>query len=278
MNTVKENLKRVPVIGRASVSLYSKLIRAKNRKLIRRNAELKNAFAGRRCFIIATGPSIKTQDLKPLSGELCISVSNFFLHPDFKIIRPQFHLFVASHPPVTEEQYTAYFKDAEKHFPEGQKVLVSITDKHIVDKSSVFKKQNVYYYSLGHKPLNDTIDFSRDLPIIQTSAQTASYLALYLDASALFLLGCDHDWILHVGETRHFYSEKDSSLSQAGYSEWSEDFGRECEAYVKLWDVYRKLKRYTVSRGIAITNCTNGGLLDLFPRRTLESVIKNKTL
>src|SRR3989344_3781875 len=120
-----------------------------NKKTLRLNAELKNSYNGKKCFILATGPSIKKQNLKKLLGEPCISVSNFFVHPDFKTIAPVFHVFASSHRPITSEQMASWFTDAEKHFPEGQKVLVSITDKPIVENNHLFKKQKVFYYLLG---------------------------------------------------------------------------------------------------------------------------------
>jgi len=272
---LKERIKSTPLIGHLTVSLYSKYLRYRNRKFLSKNKTLRDAKRGARCFIIATGPSIKTQDLKPLKGEFCISVSNFFLHPDFNVIKPEFHLFVASHPPVTEEQYGAWFKDAEKRFPPGQKVLISITDKHIVERYKAFKNNDVFYYSLGHKPLKDSIDFSKDIPMMQTSAQTAMYLALYLGTKEMVLLGCDHDWLLHLGETRHFYNEKQSVLTQKGYNEWfEEDLEVQFSSHVHLWQVYKQIRAYCSKRNIPIYNCTPTSLLDVFPKKKLEEVLQ----
>lgn len=276
----KETLKNLPYIGKKLTGWYSWLIRLQNRKVLKKNIELKNIFAGRRVFVIATGPSIKNQDLKKLAGELCISVSNFFVHPDFNIIKPAFHLFVPSHEPLTPEQFGIWMKDAENHFPEGQNILISITDKHIVDKYKVLKKQNVYYYFVRRKPLDekDEIDFSKQLPSIQTSVQIGMYLGIYLGVKKIYLMGCDHDWILHLQETRHFYDEKKSVLSENHYNEWVEkDLGTECEAYGRLWNIYRRIRRYASTHDILITNATAGGLLDLFPRKKMEDILENKS-
>jgi len=275
----KEKIKKIPFLGRKVVSAWSWYLRFQESKTLRLNEKFKNAFAGRKCFIIATGPSIKRQDLKKLKGQLSISVSNFYVHPDFAEIKPEFHLFAAMHPPITEDQYSAMLKDAEKHFPHGQKILMSIGDKHIVEKFNALKKQNVYYYSLGLKNIKpkSTIDFSKQLPTIQTSPHIAIYLAIYLGAKEINLLGCDHDWILHFGETRHFYDEKKSVLSQKGYDEWrGSDFGTECAAYASLWEKYRRMRAYASAHGITVINCTDGGLLDVFPRKNLEAALETK--
>src|SRR3989338_279873 len=200
----KEKIKNTPFIGKKLVGLYSQILRFKDRKFLKKNKELANIFKGKRCFILATGPSIKTENLKSLAGELSLSVSNFFVHPDFKLIKPAYHIFAPFHPPITEEQSAKLFADAEKHFPEGQNVLISTTDRHIVEKYDSFKKAKVYYYAPGHKELTSRIDFTTKLPGIQTSPHIAIYLALYLGVKEINLLGVDHDWILHLKETRHF--------------------------------------------------------------------------
>jgi hypothetical protein len=265
----------IPILGRIAVSIYAALLRLIDSKYLIKNKELKNLFAGKRIFIIATGPSIKEQNLGMLENEISISVSSFYLHEDFLKIKPKFHLFAASHPPITDEQYIALVSDAGNKMPKGQKVLVSITEKHLIEKSGAFENQKVYYYKLGHKPISAKIDFTSSLPLIQTSPQIATFLAFYLGASEIYLLGCDHDWILNFGKTRHFYSENQSSLTNSGYNEWQgKDFGNECEAYAHLWQVYRATKIYAEKQGIRIINSTKGGLLDVFPRKDLEGVLQ----
>jgi hypothetical protein len=272
---IKEKIKKIPFLGTKLVSVYAWYLRLNNRKFLKKNFGIKNKFAGRRCFILATGPSISSQNLLKLAGEFCISVSNFFVHPDFKTIKPVFHLFAACHPPITEGQFVALLQDAEKHFPEGQKIFISITDKYVVDKYELFKKHNIYYYYLGLKTLKitDKINFTKQLPKIQTSPQIAIYLALYLGAKEIDLLGVDHDWILHIGKTKHFYDEKQNAASQTGYNEWVGDLEHEFLSYLNLWRIYKMIRTYAAVKKIPIINLTPGGLLDIFPRKTLEETL-----
>ncbi|MEK7575007.1 MAG: hypothetical protein AAB511_02130 [Patescibacteria group bacterium] len=285
---MKSTIKEMPIAGQLLKNLgalnrnikhvvQSSLFYLKNKKLLSLNKVLAGSAAGRRAFILATGPSIKTQDLSRLQGELCVSVSNFFVHPDFKKISPEYHIFPASHKPITVEQMLDLLRDAEKHFPDGQKIFMSATDKYLVEKFGVFKKQKVYYYLISSSPLTaqGMINFSKRLPIIQTSPHIAVYLSLYLDVKEIYLLGVDHDWILHIGETRHFYDEKKSALAQTGYNEWLEsDLGTECEAYGRLWKIYRQIRTYATKHKVVIINATTGSLLDVFPRANLEEILK----
>lgn len=274
----KESIKNIPLLGPLFLSLYWHFyVDLKYKKEIKKNSVLKNSESGKRCFIIATGPSIKSQDLSVLQGETCISVSNFFIHPDFKKIKPKYHLFVASHPPVTDEQYTTWFRDAEKHFPDGQNVLISVTNKHLVDENGLFKKQNVYYYYLGTKDIkkDSPVDFTKPIPTIQTSAQTAVELGLFLGCKELYLLGCDHNWILNIGSVQHFYEEKNNAMTQLGYNGWhNEDLGTEFAACANVWRIYRNIREYITYNKISIYNLTPGSLLDIFPRKNLLDIIK----
>ena len=282
---VRKKLKTFPVIGHIGqkISGWFRTERGhfrwwwwyfRDRKALWPNRALKNTAADKRCFILATGPSINKMDLKKLKGEFCISVSNFFLHPDFSVIKPEYHVFAGSHAPLTDEQFRDWFEDAGKKMPEGQKVFVALTDKPIVDKYKLFSKQRVFYYfaTMRLKPVRK-INLARRLPAIQTSPHTAMFIALYLGVKEINLAGIDHDWIRHVGETRHFYDEKDSTLSRQSYNEWHNPLEVTLRSYLNLWQMYRYIKQYADARGIKIYNTTPGSLLDVLPKKNLEDTL-----
>lgn len=288
--TIKDTLKLTPVIGPIGHKLsgWFRALRGwlfwqrfylRHRKLLKRNKTIGNSHRGERCFILATGPSIKTQNLAPLAGEFCISISNFFIHPDFKLLKPEFHLFVMSHSPITDEQWAAWMRDAEMRMPAGQKILAAAPDKYILDQNGLFKNQNVYYYqAVGGMSLRPrgTIDFTKILPPIRTSVQIAIYLALYAGATDIYLLGCDHNWILDLAQPHHFYEERRSSLVRAGYKEFrsaSPKMETTLDEYRMLWKRYKNIDAYCQMHGVRVTNLTPESLLDIFPRDTLEHVI-----
>ncbi|OHA26503.1 MAG: hypothetical protein A3C06_02915 [Candidatus Taylorbacteria bacterium RIFCSPHIGHO2_02_FULL_46_13] len=259
-------------------ALRKYLFYLRHRQKLKPNAELKNKFLGKRCFILACGPSIKTQDLKKLEGEFCISVSNFFVHPDFKIIKPEYHVFSESHAPITKEQMKAWLEDAERHLPEGQKVMMSVHDRSLSQEFKLLKKQRIYFYVFSQSQISaeSPIEYTKQIPLIQTVAHQAIYLALYSGAKEIYLVGCDHDWILHYGENRHFYAENESELTRTGLNQWGTDLGTEFESYVRLWNIYKEIKRYATVREVLVMNATRGGLLDVFPRKNLDEVLNKK--
>ncbi|MFI5153329.1 MAG: hypothetical protein ACHQET_08360 [Chitinophagales bacterium] len=243
--------------------------------LLKGNAPLENtAKESRRCFILATGPSIKSMDLSGLENEFCISVSNFFVHPLFNKIRPSYHIFAGIHPPITNMQVGNWWEDAANAM-EGNartKVFINARDKKIQDEFSAFRNRPVHYYLEGGRyPVN----FTKQLPEIQTVVHIAIYLATYLGIKEIYLLGCDHSWILHFGKSSHFYHESQHALTRNNYSEWSEikDIGEEFRSYAVLWDIYRQIRTQALNKGVKIFNATPSSLLDIFPRRDLNEIL-----
>ncbi len=287
---MREKIKQLPIIGSTLISISTvrrDLIRSwfdwqlyrKYRKHLFKNKALKNSLKGQTVFILATGPSIKNQDLKVLKGKNCISVSNFFVHPDFKEINPQYHVFAASHDPIIGEQYWAWLRDAEKHFPRGLGVFVSLDDVPVLPGLNVFKEQTVYHYYMSKKSITHfrDLDMTGPVPKTQGVSHLAMYLAMYMGAKKIYLLGCDHDRILHVNQSVHFYEQQQHAMVRKGYNEWSGagDMQARFKANYELWERYKEIKKYAERHDIEIYNSTPGSLLDVYPRVELSEAIKS---
>jgi hypothetical protein len=213
-------------------------------------------------------------DLSGLENEFCISVSNFFVHPLFNRIKPQYHIFAGTHPPLTSQQVGSWWKDATTYLKGNNKtgIFINARDKKIADEFDVFKEQQGFYYLEGG---DYPIDFSKQLPEIKTVVQIAIYLAIYVGIREIVLLGCDHSWLFHFGQSQHFYAESEHALVRNNHNEWSvsSDIGDEFRSYAELWDVYRKIRTESQKKGISIYNATPGSLLDIFPRRDLNEIL-----
>ena len=80
------------------------------------------------------------------------------------------------------------------------------------DKTLPRKPEMVCYYKLGGNWLANgetTISLVGRLPAPQSVTVLALMVAMNLGFSRIYLVGCDHDWILHVGASRHFYKEEE---------------------------------------------------------------------
>jgi hypothetical protein len=285
---MRNKIKKIPVLGSALVKAgnlrrtvvgkyESWKFYQKYKNYLQKNSSLKDSLKGETVFILATGPSIKKQNLKILAGKNCFSVSNFFVHEDFKFLSPKFHFFAASHDPITGEQYWSWLRDAETHFPEKLNVILSV-DSALEYILKIFPKQNVFHYIVGNKKItpNPDLDLTKVLPRIQGITHLALYWAMYMGAKKIYLLGCDHDRILHVGTSTHFYEQNQHAMVRKGYNEWSygtESMQDRFKAHYELWQKYKEIKEYADKRGIEIWNSTPGSLLDIFPRKELEDAV-----
>lgn len=82
---------------------------------IRTNKKFHNLHKGDRCFILCTGPSINKQNLKPLKDEYCIAVSHFYLHKDYRYIKPHYHVMAPYHHPFGLEELKKEFGEYKRH-------------------------------------------------------------------------------------------------------------------------------------------------------------------
>ncbi|MCC6253171.1 MAG: hypothetical protein IT238_12000 [Bacteroidia bacterium] len=274
---------------------YLKLIRKKeavnmeakfDNKLFEENLKFKNLHQGERCFILASGPSIRTQDLKKLQNELCIAVSHFHLHDDIRIIRPQYHVLAPQHAPFNFNDSSKYFIDFKEQYKDiNPHIFLGLTNYAYN-----------YFELLKHKPnlvvphlhylnyaallsidennyLNDEIwDITKDLFGQRTVIYGAIQLAVYMGVKQIYLLGADHDYLNDTKRTtnHHFYKEEKGISDKEHLSDFSSE--KWFYEYYMRWKQYRLMNEYCVSKGVQIFNATNGGMLDVFERVSYESL------
>src|SRR5258708_22569556 len=96
--------------------------------------------------------------------------------------------------------------------------------------------------------------------------------AMYMGFTRIYLLGVDHDWLSHGGQHLNFYSQEEAESQPDGnLPEWN--YHSLMEAVLTMWKVYEMLLRVAQREGIKIINATHGGFLDVFDRRSYESII-----
>jgi hypothetical protein len=243
-------------------------IDAETRSVLARNVAFKDREAGKRGFLLGCGPSINQHDLTLLKDEVCISVSNFFVHDDFDAIGPGYHCVSGLHPPIELNTYLAWLRDIEES--SGDLVLVSpIKDREDIERAGVFKDREVCYAQPGATATDlkrGGLDFTRRVRSHETIAVLALELAIYLGLKEIYLLGFDFDYVNHIGVSTHFYSEDKHRFVREGYDEWfNQNFAVYCEQWIDIWSEFELLNQIADARGIKILNATEGGLLDIYP-------------
>ena len=224
---------------------------AEDRLLLSSNSKLRGVHAGRRCFVLGNGPSLRREDLGPLAGEITFVMNGFFDNPILDKWSPTYHclsdpaffntpeLMSLLKNGVGRETGTTFF--APLHF------------RSDVDTAHLLPSERTRYIrfrgELKDAPPNE-IDLTGFVPAVWSVSELCIMIAMYMGCSPIYLLGLDHDWLAH----RRDY---------AGWQEYSYKFIIEFQH--KLWCGYENLLELANRSGTVILNATDGSFLDVFP-------------
>ena len=228
------------------------------------------------CYVLACGPSIKEQDLTYLRNKPCITISNFFVHPEFINMDIKYHIFGRLHEPITTEMGIAWFTEAQNRMSSGQKVMVHSGDRGIVESNSLFTNQEVIYWSEGGV-FPETIPERVDnyVSISQVALQVGIKVALDEEFDDVIILGIDHSWVNHVNVSKHFYEEDESVLTRLGYNEWfnvhNKEQGEAMERtnLVRLSGAYDNYRNIANNLGVNVFNGTPNSLITSLPKKDI---------
>lgn len=272
-----------PGISETIVSLMYKQPQAvqyspEEKELLSKDETLKDRHKGKRCFILGGGSSVKEQDLKKLSGECVISVSNTFVHPDYHIFKPKYHVLpplIRSHGELyPQDKFVEWLKEMETKTGDAE-MFFHIDDRNMIDKNDLFKNRIIHWTEYCHWDENSqpAIDLAK-IPEIWSVSELAITIAIYLGFDKIYLLGLDHDWFkgLHV----YFYDEKKEHILQPDKSKLDyidSEFQMRRHAYI-----FKKYKYlYNIRKNIYNANADPNTYVDVFPKVDYESLFMDKT-
>lgn len=255
----------------------------------------RNSHNGERCFILATGPSIKSQDLTILKGEKCIAVSWFHLHESIDIIRPIWHVFAPLHHPFDSKSNEKLFDSLSRSYANWSDIQFLFGHTDYEHSYYNFLTQPGQGFGERYKDQSWFLDYRQsgrlteeshllaqtwDMSIRPFELRTVIYpaiqLAYFLGFSEIILVGCDHDYLADITrvENHHFYAEA------KGVSDKEHLMGFDMERwfyeYYMRWKDYRLMREFMESRSVKLINATKGGMLNVFPRASLETLITHK--
>jgi hypothetical protein len=244
-------------------------------EILLRNKIYKSIHKGERCFIVGNAPSINQLDLSLLQGEIVFSVSSGYHHPLYRDYAPRYHCVA----PLT---YTHIFTEQiaidwfrEMHASIGTaELFLAIQEYPLVLRHNLFSKRHVSYLVLC-KDMNVSkikIDLSDFVYGIQSVPIMTLQIALYMDFSKIYLIGCDHD-TLRTGTYTYFYEPtvlkgKDSGVDAMNRT----SFGNELDCTYRLFQQYRCIQHFANSVGCEIFNASPAGVLDVFERVHFSSL------
>lgn len=244
---------------------------------------LKNIHAGRRCFVLGNGPSLKSQDLSFLKNEITF-VSNWFVNADdYRTVDPTYYC-VSSHEmfggwnkpdPQLNADYYAKMQERAK----ASTKFFSFAFRDYLKEAGMFPGEQVYtlLFERPKKVVDEAgdlnFDLSRHLLDGYTVIQTMCIpLAAHFGCKEIILLGCDCDYgIQNASDPKKYFY--DSSLHKTATSKF-ESLQRIWAENGPVFRSYEICRDKLAARGIALKNATAGGRLEVLPRVNYESLFK----
>lgn len=220
--------------------------------------QFRNIHKGKRCFIVATGPSLRIDDLDTLklNGEICISVNAIFKAFNKTEWRPDYYC-------LTDLYGLLQWK------PDILKM--DVKEKFISDTGWWFDDNevadNIHKFHLFEEyPEDDLPQFTDDFSQCAYCSSSVVYdgalqLAAYMGFKEIYMLGADCT-VEATRKKQHFVEDyEDDRFSKA--------FELDTE---QLFKGYRAARQFAERHGIQLLNATRGGALEELERVDFDSL------
>ena len=249
------------------------------KKILKRNEKLKNIHKGKRCFILGSGPSIKTQDLKRLKGEIVFTQNHFHAHKDIKTINPKYHCIVPKHQDDSfNSDWIEWFTSMEEVLPSDVIYFPGLNTRKLIEENGFFK-DHCHYIDHGLNPVflrKGRIDITKRIMDVPTVLTQCLIIALYMGFSEIYLLGFDLDQIVHFDQRDKMRFYGNSHITRNDYEKKIEAMqAKTGHTFLFYWWIYQQLnllKKNAEEQNTKIYNCAPGGLLYCFDRKNYEEL------
>lgn len=234
------------------IDLYDcsdRIIVYKNSKI----EKFENMHNGKRCFIVATGPSLTVRDLDLLdkNNEITFSVNGIIHIFEKTLWRPTYY--------VSDDYRAVQNNDALIDKIASEAIFIGDTYAPFWDRphpENVYKYHKQYEYYYNRLPKFST-DFAQRSYTGLTVTYTCIQLAVYMGFKYIYLLGTDCNYV-KGGDSNYFYSCKNKDFMDHQLD--------------KTLLAYQSEKKYADEHGIKIFNATRGGMLEVFERTNFENL------
>lgn len=253
-------------------------VSADDRRVLGQTRQLAGRHKGQRCFILGAGSSIKRQDLRKLSGEIVLSVSNTFVHPDFSVFRPRYHFvppIVASHGHMyLQERFVEWLREMEPATMDAE-MFFHIGDRHWIEQRKLFRGRTIHwvdYYSWAGEPFS-AVDLA-NLPSIWSVSELALSAAVFMGFEKIYILGIDHDWF--NGPLVYFYDpEMEHKVRPTKEVVAFADAEFQMRRHADIFRKYKQLQ--SIHRNIFNANANSAHYLDVFPKVDFDSLLEHSS-
>ena len=246
---------------------------------MKKNSELKNIFKDKKGFLIANGPSVKYQDLKPLKNEITFFLNRGFLHKDYEYIKPKYHIFIDPKL-ATGEWDISFLDEVLKKNPEVTFLLSS--KWYYLSKFQPYKNDKRFkIYWINMSLFTTPFHKKRKIDLTKITygfgaPGVALISMIYMGMKNIYFVGYDGNGLCYelLNLNSHFYGTNPENHKKTT-TDYSKDLFMMSVGFKNL----KNFNEYSKQIGVNIYNCTAGGALNMFDRKKLEDVInENKKI
>lgn len=229
-------------------------------------SKLKGIHAGRRCFIIGNGPSLKISDLDRLKDEITFAANKIYLAFDSTDWRPTYYA-------VTDDMV------AQQNFDEINQLtgFVKFFPYQAITRwSTAFKDALFFRYSYYQNRFPEPPQFSYDITYRVYAGRTVIYpliqVAAFMGIREIYLLGIDFYFSMPSEKNgRILFADSNCNHFHPDYRKPGEiwidpKLNHQEKAFAAAEAALRQL-------GGKLCNATRGGKLEVLPRVDLDELI-----
>lgn len=220
----------------------------------------RNKYAGKRCFIVATGPSIKTEDLDRLAEkqEICFSMNKIFYGFDKTSWRPNIYV-------GEDAKLLKYYGEDIREQISGLKFLAD-TYNNGIDYGELAYTFHMSYPEQDERPGYGE-DFSYGYVSGYSVVFACIYLAIYMGFTQIYIIGADMNYSHDMTSSKnHFYGDKDTISKQ-------EETINQPFFFDTVHRNYVFARLFAEARNVHIYNATRGGRLEAFERVDFDELM-----
>ncbi len=230
----------------------------------------KNKHQGERCFLIGNGPSLKASDLDMLQEETCFGCNMIHKIFDQTQWRPTYMC------AIDKELIYHLYPRFEKEFP-----YPLFVNRASYNRMQVYPEKLTYVQNISDDRYwvhGNMMDYY--VPSKATVMSFMLELAMYMGFKEICLLGVDctstfsgqGHFIQNYMKQEDIQKEYKKIGRRLGIPNiTAEDIGR--YYYEVSVHAYKVIEEYAKKHGIKIYNCTRGGALEEFERKSLEEAL-----
>ena len=224
----------------------------KSRILISKNP----SFESSELVVVLNGPSLAEQDLSCLGNKSVLFVNRGFNHPLYSQLKPSFHAFVDPKM-LTGEWPITWFKDIMSINPDIIFLVPVSWHRSLKIKEVIKEGANIYWLPFGKK-----------CECLGVSG-ACFYFAINENIKNVYFTGFDGNGIGYelINSNSHFYGVNEENLRKN-----TNNFVIDLFLHSRhLHDLHKFQKKYS-KKGFRFINLTNGGILDMFEKGTLNDI------